>query len=453
MFKNKYFIIGLILFILIAIVGTGYVAFRQKAIIASIQPITLEYWGVWERPEDINLLTPSYTQRHPLITVNYRIFRAEEYKQKLLEAWAVDQGPDVFMIPNTWIREYQKHLSPMPANMAVPAQVIQGTLKKELVDVIQNYSGYNPKFIKDNFLDVVYQDVIADNQIYGLPLSVDTMVLFYNRALLHNSGIAQPAKTWSDVVDQTPKITRVNGQGEIVQSAIALGTTDNIPNSFDIVSLLMMQLGVDMETDGRVTFTGNPRTNEVIQFFLSFSQPNTTVYSWNKDMANALDMFTSGRLAYFLGYNYHAPIIKQTNPKLDWDVTPVLQPAGAGQSLTYANYWVNVVPKKSRHPEVAWQFIQEITKTDNVKPYLAQAGKTTALLGLIDEQKNDLTIGPFAQLLLQARSWYHGYNFSSAQKFFLGMVTDLAVADAVPVAIISTAGEQITQTYIKPLEQ
>lgn len=446
MFKNKFFFISLILLVLVGIGAVVFTALQNRAQVASFKPVTLEYWGVWEQPEDIALLTRAYHQRHPLITINYRTFTADEYPSELLKAWAQDKGPDMFMIPNTWVREYEQYSQPMPATMSVPVQYVQGTIKKETITRLQQYTGYNPKNIKDLFLDVVYKDVVDNNAIYGLPYSVDTMALFYNRSLLQANGIAEPAKTWQEVVQQSAKISKLNPDSSFAQSTIALGTTNNIPNAFDILSLLMSQVGVSMSTDNHVAFADDKRALSALEFYTSFARPNTTVYSWNKDQANALDVFTAGRLAYFLGYTFHAPLIKRTNPSLDWDVVPVPQAEGATTPVTYANYWVNTVAKKSKHAELAWQAIYEMTQASNVQPFLDKTGKTTALRSLVSKQQEDLVIGPFAQNLLTAQSWYRGYNFPLAQQYLNDMVTSI-VAGSNPATALQTAETKIQQTY------
>ena len=60
--------------------------------------------------------------------------------------------------------------------------------------------------VRDLFVDVVSKDVILeDNKIYGLPLSVDTLAMFYNKDLLNNAGISEAPKYWNREFLQTVK--------------------------------------------------------------------------------------------------------------------------------------------------------------------------------------------------------------------------------------------------------
>jgi multiple sugar transport system substrate-binding protein len=450
MFKNKYIALFVIALVIIGIGWATAYTFISRNKVANFPPVTLEYWGVWEQPEDIAVLTNAYTAQHPLVTINYHTFKADEYRDQLLKAWAQDRGPDLFMVPNTWVREYQQYATPMPSSMSVPAQFQTGTIKKETVSRLVQYPGYSTKNIKDQFLDVVYQDVVNDSAILGLPYSVDTMALYYNRALLQANNIAEPARTWDEIVSQASTISKLNSDNTFLQSTIALGTTNNIPNAFDIISLLMSQVGVKL-TDGKYpTFADDDKALSAISFYLNFARPTTVAYSWNKDQANALDAFTAGHLAYFLGYNYHADQIRQTNPKLDWDVIPVPQTNTSVAPQTYANYWVTMVSKKSKNPSVAWQALSEMSSADHVKPYLDKTKKTTALRSLVKAQQQDLIIGPFAQNVLQAQSWYHGYNFPLAEKYFLDTIDAMAASQTPTMDSLKALTTQIRQTYEQP---
>lgn len=450
MFKNKFVIVGLIAVVTIALGLITFVSWQQRLAVGSVKKVTLEWWGVWEQPEVMKKLIDTYHQSHPLVSIRYSGFRPEEYQEKLLKAWAVDQGPDIFMIPNTWMNEYaNQYLAPMPAEMQVPAREVRGTIRKQTVDVIQKYAGYTTKDIRDRFLDVVYKDGIIGDRVYGLPFSVDTMVLYYNRALLQANGIAEPAHDWTELLRQAQQISQINDQDELIQSAIAMGTTNNVPNAFDIISLLMLQNGITPGTTSGATFANDNRTADVLSFYQAFARNDTTAYSWNEKQGNALDVFTSGRLAYFLGYNYHAPLIAKSNPKLDYDIIPVPTNQGATKEVAYANYWMNVVAKKSKNKSVAWQAIWELTQGNPVKTYLTDTGKTTALRSLVREQQENQRLAPFAKNLLQAESWYHGYDYPLAQQYLYDMMAAIAAADS-PKAIdneIKKGQNQINQTY------
>jgi ABC-type glycerol-3-phosphate transport system substrate-binding protein len=315
--------------------------------------------------------------------------------------------------------------------MAYPVE--KGSLKKEIVPELRTTRSLTLRDLRDNFVDVVYGDVVLeDNQIYGLPLSVDTLALYFNRDLLNNAGITQAPKYWNkDFQQDVKKLTRQDPVQGIVQSGIAMGTSNNIERFSDVLSVLMMQNGATMMEGRQVLFNVIPAatrsTNynpglEALRFYTDFSNPGKEVYSWNDDLDNSINMFTSGKLAMMFGYSYHLPIIKAQAPKLNFSVAKLPQIEGSPLEVNYANYWVETVSSKSKYKYAAWSFIQFATKAEQAKLYLEKTNKPTALRSLVSEQRQDDQISVFADQVLTSRSWYKGKDSDAAEKAIAEMI-------------------------------
>ncbi|MCD4760619.1 extracellular solute-binding protein [bacterium] len=419
------------------------------------QPITLEYWGVWDTPQQMSELIKAYRSSHPTISVNYRNFRYDEYERKLLEAWADDRGPDIFAIPATWLKNYQHFLEPMPPSVRIPVYEMQGSIKKEVVTVLRDFRGLSTFELKDRYVPVVYDDVVMDDKIYGLPYSIDTLVTFYNIDLLNQAGIPEPMEDFFELVDQTPKLTKVTQDNRILQSAVALGGTDNIPRFFDVFSSIMIQNGVNVHGSWFDPISNNDsatRLEQVLGFYTDFARPNKASYSWNKDMPNAFDLFVDGRLAYFFGYSYHADQLRDSGLQFDWGIKPFPQTRGAEGTKYFTNYWVNVVPKKSKNKNAAWNFVQSTASEDLVKVYLGENKRPTALRSLINGQLADYDISTFASQVLTADNWYEGYNINLAEKYVADILDDLVSGELVidqGRATLQLFVNRINQTYQK----
>lgn len=400
----------------------------------ALKPITLNYWRVFDGPDAFDEIIKKYQASHPNIKINYRKLRYEEYESELLNALAEDRGPDIFSLHNTWMKKYESKLAPLPKTITMAYQVTEGSIKKEVVQKLQTVNSLTVKELRDNFVDVVAGDVImADGQIYGLPLSVDTLAMYYNRDLFNRAGIGEVPAYWNqDFVQAVKKMTLQNAQKEIIQSGVALGGSENINRSVDILSVLMMQSGAVMLNEkGQVMFSSSPSGNasrlpsaDALRFYADFADPTKESYAWNENLPNSLEMFTGGNLAIMFGYAYDLPTIKNQSTKLNFSITKLPQIEGAPPTnINFANYWIEVVSKKSAYQEAAWDFIQFISKAENVKIYLSKSKKPTALRSLIAEQKKDEEIGIFADQVLTARSWYKGKNSQASEKAFLEMIT------------------------------
>ncbi|MEI7620461.1 MAG: extracellular solute-binding protein [Candidatus Falkowbacteria bacterium] len=440
------------LFLLFTFILTSGFGCKQSAqqVQEAMKPLTLNIWGVWDNSEDLTPIIESYKALHPFITINYRKFRYNEYESELLNAFAEDRGPDIFSINNTWVRKYQSKLIPAPAQIPMVYPVIQGSIQKQIVPETRVTTSLTPKNVKDFFVDTVYDDVIIDGKLYGLPMSLDTLVMYYNRDLLNNSGVTDIPAYWNRDFQQTVKrLTKQDLKGNLIQSGVALGGSHNIERYSDILSVLMMQNGAQMTTNGSVSFQSVPvgsKTQDynpgysALRFYTDFSNPVKEVYSWNNDLNNSVDSFVSGNLAFMFGYAYHLPTIKTRAPKLNFGIAKLPQIEGAPADTNFANYWLNTVSKKSKYTNEAWDFVQFMAKSEQVKSYLAKVKKPTALRSLIKEQREDPEIGIFADQVLTAKSWYRGYNAIAAEEAMADMIDgsikdETKIPDAIGLAV------------------
>lgn len=419
----------------------------------AMKPVTLVYWRVFDGQDAFDEIIAKYRALHPFVNIEYRKLRFEEYEAELLNALAEDRGPDIFSIHNTWIKKYQSKLVPLPESTTMAYPVVKGTIKKEVTSELKTTPSISLKYLKDNFVDTVSYDVILeDNLIYGLPLSVDTLAMYYNRDLFNNAGISQPPQYWNkDFLQTVKKLTKQDAKGEIIQAGVGLGGGENINRFSDILSVLMMQNGATMLENGQVRFNSLPpetrQSNynpglEALRFYTDFANATKESYSWNSSLPNSLEMFMNGNLAIMFSYSYDLPTIKAQAPKLNFSVAKLPQIEGnPPTNINFANYWVEVVSKKSKHQNEAWNFLQFITTAEQVQSYLSKTNRPTALRSLVPEQRNNDEIGVFADQVLTAKSWYKGRNIQAAESAIRQMIdnTILSSEEKLPELINNTA--------------
>lgn len=439
---------------------------QDKKVEEAMKPVTLKYWRVWDDQDAFEEIIANYNKVHSNIKIEYRKFRYDEYENELLNALAEDRGPDIFSIPNTWVKEYQNKIEPMPDSTTLAYPIIKGTLKKETFIELRTNKSLSIKDLKNSFVDAVYNDVVIkveDSQtkavkekVFGLPLYVDTLAMFYNKDLFNNAGIAEPPLFWNKIFQEyVKKLTKQNAKGQIIQSGVALGGSTNIERAVDILSVLMMQNGATMMSGDQVTFNAIPREHEdqkynpgleALRFYADFASPSKEVYDWNKELDNSLNLFSQNKLAMMFGYSYHLPIIKADSPKLNFAVAKLPQIENSGQEVNFANYWLETVSKKSKNINEAWDFVQFATKADQAKLYLDKAKRPTALRSMVDKQIEDQELSPFVSQVLTAKSWYHGQDAVAAEQIMNEMIDEVVTGQDLIENIISIAARKVQQT-------
>lgn len=434
-----------------------------------MQPITLNYWRVYDGPDVFSPIIASYNAVHPYITINYKKLRYDEYEQALLEAFATDRGPDVFSIHNTWIGKYKSKdlITPLPAQITMAYPVTKGAIKKEIVPELRTIKSLSSRDIENKFVDVVYDDVVYRNEdektkqvcydIYGLPLSVDTLAMFYNKDLLNNAGITSPSEYWNRKFQQdVKKLTKQDVKGNIIQSGVSLGGSTNIERFSDILAVLMMQNGTEMIDDsGRVAFHTIPESFkdksynpglEAVRFYTDFANPGKEVFSWNDNLDNSVNLFADGKLAMLFAYSYQLPVVKAKNPKLNFNIAKLPQIEGNENTVNFANYWVEVVSNKSKNKEAAWNFVQFISDLEQAKVYFEKTQKPTALRSLVNDQVDNLDIGIFANQVLTAKSWYKGNNAIAAESYIKEVIDSVNSGQGEITDILNLAAKKVQQT-------
>jgi multiple sugar transport system substrate-binding protein len=387
---------------------------------------TITFWGVYDDHGAFDQVIKDFKTQHPNITVRYQMFSYDTYEQQLINALAAGTGPDIFMIHNTWLPKRGDLLTALPASIPGESQPLF---------TIQSY--------KDQFVDVVAQDLTYQNQIYAVPLYVDTLALYYNRDILNNAALTRPPQTWDEVNADVPVLTRFDKQGNIIQSGIALGAARNINRSTDILMNMMIQSGVQMTSSDNLSATFNASVGGqavgriALQYYTDFANPRKQVYAWNDSQHYSIDAFTEGNLAMMLSYSHTSALIKAKSPRLNFDIAPMPQ-ASLANVRNFANYWAAGVSKTSKNINASWQFLAYLSSKNGESAYLNATGRPAARRDLIDLQRSDPDIGVFAVQALTARSWFQADN-TAIEGIFADMVDDvnfnrMTVPDAISQA-------------------
>lgn len=377
-----------------------------------VQSATLEFWGVFDDRSAFDKVITNFQASNPGIKVLYKQFSYEDYERSLINALAAGTGPDIFMVHNTWLPKHGDKLKALPAT--IPGQ-------KQPLLTIQDY--------KKVFVDVAFQDFVFNNQIYGLPLYVDTLALFYNKDILNSVGITRPPQDWDEFNSDVETITRLNGSGQITQSAAAIGTARNINRSTDLLSALMIQTGVRMtNTDNKsATFAGlvsnTPVGESALKYYTDFANPSVRTYTWNDSQHYSVDAFIEGKTAMMFNYSHETGVLKDKASRLNFGVAPMPQ-ISSTDVKNYANYWGVGVSVGSKASNEAWKFAAYLASKEGAQSYLSATLRPSARRDLIELQRDDYDLGVFAVQALSARSWYQIDN-SAIETIFADMIDDV----------------------------
>jgi multiple sugar transport system substrate-binding protein len=333
-------IVVMAIFALLAVVGLVLFASFTNFGGSGAKVGTVTIWGI--------LPVDAVTKELDTIRQTDKSYQAVKYVQRsadtfdadLANAIASGGGPDLVLISQEQLNAERSKLNVIP------------------------FSVFSQRSYLDTFVPIS-ELYLTDSGTYGFPLVVDPLVLYFNRPLLSNVGVAQPPSTWEAVTGLAPRLTQKAG-GQITQSAIAMGDYNNIPNARALISALLFQSGspiVTLSTNGALRSAlgtslnagsfGTSPAESAMSFYTQFADPAKTVYSWNRALPDARQNFIAGSVVLYPGFASERPLLSAANPNLDFDMTVIPQPSVSQSRSTYGKVYALAIPKASRNPSGA----------------------------------------------------------------------------------------------------
>ncbi|MDP4001384.1 MAG: extracellular solute-binding protein [bacterium] len=425
--ERKYYIIGGIVLFLLVVLGLGLIFGggnkKQKP-----ENVELTWWKTFEDPSNIAELVSQYQELHPNVRINYVKKDIADYEQELVNTIAAGNSPDIFTIHNDWLPKHKDKLVPIP----------------EILMSLREF--------QETFVNVAADDLVDTGQIYALPLSVDVLVLYYNKDILGSAGISIPPKTWPELVANVEDIATQDSSGNLIKSGIAMGAADNVNRAVDVLLLLMLQNGTEFYSndftfvnfDKPINISGenfNPGAT-ALEFYTQFANPGKKSYTWNHKSDFSVDAFTQSKVGMMLSYYYMKPVIESKAPNLNWAVAPAPQVTATGLKSNFANYWAEGVSKSSPNSEVAWDFLKFITQREQLESFYGKHKLPSSRKDILATQIPDAELGVFAESALTAKGVYKK-DSSIFETVFLKMIDDVVLRDFKPEEAIRNAAQQI----------
>ncbi len=299
--------------------------------------VRLELWGT----VDYEVMEPVIRQVNELankqFTIDYVAKPPEQYESDLVEALAQDSGPDLILFSDQMIVRHRNKVIPLDAKT------------------------YPLATFKETFADGA-EIFVAPEGVLALPLTIDPLLLYYNRDLVTSANIVRVPERWSEVLNVIGALTAFGDNRTIKQSAISLGESGNVPYAKDIVALLSLQAGTPLTAYDRGVpvskladaygFVPAP-AQAAIDFYTQFAAPTKTTYTWSRALPNAQDFFTIGTLALHLGYASDRPRLVAKNPNLNFDAAVVPQRDQSSRRQTVGRFQAVALARGTDAPAAA----------------------------------------------------------------------------------------------------
>lgn len=347
---------------------------------------TVVLWGTF--PSD-TILKPmeDFSKANPTFTVKYVQKSSDTFDSDLLEALSTDTGPDMFFLPDNLALHYANKIFAIP------------------------YASYPVDTFKNTFAGAG-EVFLTSKGILAFPMSIDPLVMYYNRNILDANNIVYPPATWNDFTDMISILTKKDNSNKIVKSMVALGQFSNVTNAKDIIISLFMQTGNPIVTekqgnfiptlDSQITTSDLP---PVLKFYTDFADPNSPLYSWNRSFANSNDAFSREDLAFYFGFASEFPSLVNKNPNQNFFVTGVPQIKGANFKATASRVTGIAVTSSSKNVNTAFTAANLLATSDFASKLAFALSVAPARRDLLAVKLTDSYSPVFYSSALYAKSW------------------------------------------------
>lgn len=388
-------ILGVALFALVLVLLIRFVRNRTS------EPQTASVVRVWRLEQDVDVVLESVNEFEKSTGTDIVFSKQtyDGYEIAALKSLAAKQGPDIWSIPSFWIANQY------PRTIDLPETLLNGVQGNNPVALSEAVKLDYPEGISKLLFDDSGKHVVA------LPSVVDTYRIIYNPAIFEaayneyrirqGDGASEetlqavrrllggPGKTWDEVVEQVPYLTIKSG-AQVSRSAISLGSADNIPYASDLVQFLIHQNGQEIVSPDRNSATFHlPITSpagielrpgeEALRFYAQFSSVNSSAYTWNASMPDAIQAFGEGKLAMMIVDQNVIADVATRFPRLEFFNAPMPQiSVGPGsQPKNLIVFMAEVVTPTTPNRQAALNFLVPYTSSTSTAAMASERGVYT----------------------------------------------------------------------------
>jgi len=382
-------LVVIIIFVILAVLGvlvfSGAIPIGEDNAPGGLGTVVL--WGT-VKAETMASLLEEFNTANPTFTVKYVKKSADTFDQDLLEALADGTGPDMFFLPDNLAFHYANKIFTIP------------------------YSNYPLASFKNNFASAG-EVFLTSRGILAFPLSIDPLMMYYNRSILDTNGVVYPPSSWDDLVSLIPELTKKDSSNKIIKSAVALGHFSNVTHAKDILSALFMQGGNSIVAEENGAFysslnISNPKYDlgSILKFYTDFADPNKDVYSWNKSFPNSSNAFSKEDLAFYFGFASELQSLVNKNPNQNLGVAPLPQIKGANFKSTAAHVTGIALLSSSKNFDTAFIAAGLLSTGNFAYRFAIAEGMAPAKRSLLAiKPTNDAFSSIFYDSALYAKSW------------------------------------------------
>lgn len=330
--------------------------------------IKLEFWHMSPIGSDsykgVKKIISNFNDSQDVYYVKGVGFSFWDYWDKVNVAIASDNAPDIgfHTLDNVILRaksEATYNISDLIAD-----DVANGIDTLDLSDLHQNQLDF----------------ATYDDDLYALPFSSTTRVLYYNLEMFEEAGLTETdvPTTWSELETVAHKLD-ISDDGTIKQLGFDPTYGQGTYQGY------LWQSGIDFFDADKNPTLNTQLHEEVLDWMVTFNKEFSRTQLNSFGEANqmlGIDPFAAGRVAMMIGTDELYQIIKTNNPSLNYGVTSIPVPDENGVRVNWGSgYSIELYDNNDNDTESktgSWEFLKYLMSYDVQKEFAVATGWFTA---------------------------------------------------------------------------
>lgn len=204
--------------------------------------------------------------------------------------------------------------------------------------------------VEEDFYSEALRELSWNDNLYGLPLTVDARALFYNKTLLDEKGL-EPPTTWEELRNVARELTIWDGD-RLVRSGFSL-------NDAGLFSMFLKQTGQGMlSEDGNQTTFNNDKGLAVLNFWKQLmNEDKVYKIGFEQGLGEGQDLFVTGQVAMLYTGPWMISTYRKYGEELNFGIVPPVAGPNGDRGSMMGGFGL-VIPEAAKNKEGAWAFIK-----------------------------------------------------------------------------------------------
>lgn len=396
----------------------------------------VQIWGTVPSAPMTKILSDLTVSDDVYANVSYTYIPPTQFNQTIIKSLADGVGPDLILASHEQLIEQRRRIRAIP------------------------YTSFPLRDFQDLYIDGAQVHALSDG-VYGYPIMVDPLMMYWNEDILTNNGFLTAPRTWEELVNvQLPAMIDRSFDRTINRGVVAFGVYNNTRHAYGVLSMLLIQSGSSLVTEDLrnpqlvqyevgLTKTTVPNVNPFansLSFYLRFSQPANTLYSWNRSFDSDLTQFISEDLVFYFGYGSEGKEIQRLNPNLNFDIAEVPQGASADVRRTYGQFYALSPLRSTDNLNGAFNVLYRLSSDDLVAQIAQSYDMVPSKRALVSLGSNDT----FGRLTYRSAPITYGWlnpDRPAVDGILSQMVSDVSENRSDVNTAVRDAEQKIKQVY------